>query len=427
MLQIVQYQVIVLVTRYTQTNQDYAIKIWPKKLTNIFFLNSVRNYELRAREKIMIQKRRDNTRTHLPMEGNTRNLHLSRPKSETFWSRAGKAGKALAFVAACLTTMSSATAQEQQTLKYAYVLPATHYLWTEGAKIFTEEVTAGTNGNVAFEVYPAAQLGKDNLAVLNSGLADLALIIPSYSSDKMPLSTVSELPGMYADSCEGTSKFWEIAKPGGILYEEELKPLGLYPLFAAVLIPYRILTSSKEVSKIEDLNGLKIRANGSAMNKTMHALNAVPVRASSPELYDAVSRGTVDGALFTLNALEQYSLDQVLNYMVEGPQLGSAGIIIAMTEKKWNTLSAETQKVMTNAAEMTQKRLCKWMDEDEKKVRNKLVSSGKLKPKTLTAEEIAEWHQQVESVAADWANEMNGVGKKGKEVLKAFQQANSSQ
>lgn len=343
------------------------------------------------------------------------------------FSSIAKACKAAALSVACVALSSTAMAAEKQTLKYAYVLPASHYLWTEGARVFTEKVTADTNGDITFEVYPAAQLGKDNLAVLQSGLADLALIIPSYSSDKLPLSTVSELPGMYDNSCQGTSKFWEIVQPGGILYEQELKPLGLYPVFAAVLIPYRIFTSKKEVATMDDLSGLKIRANGSAMNKTMITLGAVPVRASSPELYDAVSRGTVDGALFTMNALEQYSLEQVFNYMVEGPQLGSAGIIIAMNEKNWNSLSPETQKIMMDAGEMTRKRLCKWMDDDDQSVRDKLVSEGKLKPTTLTADQVAEWGKEVSSVADGWASELDAVGLKATAVLDAFRKADATQ
>ena len=374
----------------------------------------------------MIQNCRFSGITQGPSETDLQREGLPCVKTDTIWSSITKACKAVAFSMACTAFSTNVMAAEKQTLKYAYVLPASHYLWTEGARVFTEQGTAATNGNVIFEVYPAAQLGKDNLAVLQSGLADLALIIPSYSSDKLPLSTVSELPGMYNNSCEGTAKFWEITRPGGILYEQELKPLGLYPVFAAVLIPYRIFTSKKEVADIEDLAGLKIRANGSAMNKTMITLGAVPVRASSPELYDAVSRGTVDGALFTMNALEQYSLDQVLNYMVEGPQLGSAGIIIAMNEKNWNSLSAETQKIMMDAGEMTRKRLCKWMDDDDQSVRDKLVSDGKLKPPTLTADEVAEWNKQVSSVADGWASELDAVGLKATAVLDEFRKAETS-
>jgi TRAP-type C4-dicarboxylate transport system substrate-binding protein len=342
-------------------------------------------------------------------------------------SKLANVSKIAAFTGAFAATSFGVAAQAPQTLKFAYVLPASHYLWEQGAKGFTEAVTKATNGQVKFEYYPAAQLGKDKVAVLQSGLADVVMIIPSYTPDKLPLSAVSELPGFYSNSCEGTAKFWEITKPGGLLYEQELKPLGIRPLFAAILIPYRILTSSKQVSAIGDLAGQKIRANGGAMDKTVRALGAVPVRASSPELYDAVSRGTVDGALFTLNALEQYSLQQVLKHMVEGPQLGSAGIIFAMSEKGWNALPDNVKEAMTKAAETSQKELCKWMDNDERQVREKFVSAGTMKPATLSADEVAVWQKRVSTVASEWAKELDSVGKKGTALLEAFRNAKASQ
>lgn len=342
-------------------------------------------------------------------------------------SKLANAGKLAALLVAFAGASTAAMAQDALNLKFAHVLPATHYLWEHGAKGFTEAVTAATNGQVSFEVYPAAQLGKDKVTVLQSGLADIVMLIPSYTPDKLPLSSVSELPGFYSNSCEGTAKFWEIAKPGSVLYEEEFKALGIRPLFVTILIPYRILTSSKEVLTVADMAGLKIRANGAAMDKTVRALGGVPVRASSPELYDAVSRGTVDGALFTLNALEQYSLEEVINHMVEGPQLGSASVVFAMSEKGWSALPDNVKEAISAAAEVTQNSLCDWMDNDEKQVREKFVSTGTIKPATLSADEIAVWHERVGTVADDWAKEVDSVGKKGTALLEAFRNVSVSQ
>lgn len=339
----------------------------------------------------------------------------------------GRFARVAAISVAFAAASTAAMAQEALKLKYAQVLPSTHYIWEEGVKGFTEAVTAATNGQVTFEVYPAGQLGKDKISVLQSGLADLVLIIPSYTPDKMPMSSVSELPGFYSSSCEGSDMFWEISKPGGMLYEQELKGLGIHPLFANILIPYRILTSKKQVVTIDDMAGLKIRANGAAMDKTVRALGGVPVRASSPELYDAVSRGTLDGALFTLNALEQYSLEKVIDYVVDGPQLGSASIIIGMSEKRWNGLPDNVKTAMTDAAATAQKTLCAWMDNDEKQVVDKFVAAGTITPTALSAEQLEIWQKRVSSVAEDWAKEVDAAGKQGSELLKAFRAVGSSQ
>lgn len=66
---------------------------------------------------------------------------------------------ALAAVTA-LAIGSQTLAQEKKTLKYAHFFAATHWHWTESAKVFTEEVTKLSGGRIQWEVYHAAQLAR---------------------------------------------------------------------------------------------------------------------------------------------------------------------------------------------------------------------------------------------------------------------------
>ena len=89
---------------------------------------------------------------------------------------------------------------------------------------------------MTFEVYPANQLGRDYLTLVNSGVADMAMIVTSYAPDKFPLSAVTELPGLYETSCDAVGKFWNIAQDGGKLDENEYKPLGLKAVFLVTTV-----------------------------------------------------------------------------------------------------------------------------------------------------------------------------------------------
>lgn len=168
-------------------------------------------------------------------------------------------------LAAAAFALAGAAAQAE-TLKLAHPLPANHFVYEQGLKQFTDAVTAATDGEVTFDVYPANQLGKDYLTLLNVGLADVALIVTSYAADKFPLTSVTELPGHYATSCEGTAKTWALAQPGGILDAEEYAPQGFRVLFVSTLTPYRFMTASKKVETVDDVAGLKTYANGAAMD-----------------------------------------------------------------------------------------------------------------------------------------------------------------
>jgi TRAP-type C4-dicarboxylate transport system substrate-binding protein len=331
----------------------------------------------------------------------------------------------LALLAACAAVAVPASASAETTLKFAHLFPATHYLWEHGGKVFADEVEKALPGRVKFQVYPAGQLGKDFYTMLNSGLTDMAIVSSSYMPDKFPLTSVAELPGLYSSACEGTNKLWSMAKPGGMLDRDEYRKLGMRMLFVTVLPPYAIMTTNKATPDLDALKGLKIRANGAAMEKTIRALGAVPVRVTSPELYDSLARGTVDGAFFPYQGLKQYDLQRVLKNSVLGPELGSGAVMYAMSEKGWNKLPPDMKAAFTKAAATAQETLCKWQDEANTQARKDIVSSDGHVVTNLAPAEAAKWHQMLKGVSASWAKEMDGNGKPGSALLKAFEQAPS--
>jgi len=229
---------------------------------------------------------------------------------------------AIAAVAAVAIGMPVASHAQERTLKVTQVFPSTHWHMTEGIQTFIDEVTALTDGKIKFEVYHAGQLGKESTTVVNSGLAEMGILVPGYETIKLPLTSVVELPGFHKTSCEGSWQFWEMAKPGGILYEEEYSKLGVRPLYVMVLTPYEVQTNKKIVASVEDMKGMKLRANG-AMAKTVAAVGGVPITVTSNEFYDSLARGTVDGGMWLTGSTRLVGLEDVLNHTVKGTAMGA--------------------------------------------------------------------------------------------------------
>ncbi len=104
-------------------------------------------------------------------------------------------GIATALVLGTFATVPAASAQEI-TLRAADSFPSGHYIGANLIQVFMDTVSEKTGGKVAFEYFPAQQLGKsaDMLSLTQSGVTDIGYVGPSYVSDKMPLSSVGELP-----------------------------------------------------------------------------------------------------------------------------------------------------------------------------------------------------------------------------------------
>lgn len=322
---------------------------------------------------------------------------------------------------AALVIATPAVAQDKVTLKFAHQFPITNHLWTEGGQVLADAVTEATHGAVEFQVFPSGQLGTDNVALLTSGLADLVAIVPSYAPEKVPLSSVVELPGLFATSCEGTAKANRIAKKDGLLDQAEYAPQGFRALFVVTSTPYSVMTKGHPVHTMEDLAKLRIRAGGGGMDATMRALGGTPVLMSATELYDSMQRGTLDGAMFPYYPLANFGLDTSFDYSTEGVPLGAASIIYAMREDSWNKLSPEVQAAFDEASTKAQRHLCGWMDEEDVSERARLTGEG-LEVITLAEDEALRWNEKLTDVANGWVATVEKTGRKAQPLLDAMRE-----
>jgi TRAP-type C4-dicarboxylate transport system substrate-binding protein len=322
-------------------------------------------------------------------------------------------------VAAALTIGSSALAQEQITLKFAHPFPATHPLWTQAGQPFIDKITAATNGAVAFEVYHAGQLGKDYQTVLQSGLADIVILAAAYTPEKFPLTSAVDIPGNYGTSCEASAKFWNVLKQGGKLYDLEYKSFGIHPLFAVMPPPYKLMTTSRKIEKLADLSGLKLRAIGFAQSEAMRAIDAVPVQVPSSEIYESLSRGTIDGTIQSYIGVDTGNLRDSLKFAVGNLPVGSTGVSYSISEKSWDKLSDSLKEIVLKAGAEAQNEICSRYDTDEAALAQKFLAEG-FTITELSEADVKAVNERLATVEQKWVDSMKAASKDGAAVLDAF-------
>ena len=273
---------------------------------------------------------------------------------------------------------------------------------------------------IEFEYYPAEQMGKakDFLSLVQSGVIDIAYVAPGFVSDKMPLSVVSELPLEFSGSCQGTMAYWNLAKPGGLLDKKEFAPNGIRLLFTIVLPPYQIITR-KPFSNLKEIEGMKIRASGSAKELVLKKLKAIPVLMPTPDVYESLSRGTIDGVLFPFNSLAPYEIHKLSKTGTIGENFGTFVANWVISEKRFQSLPPAVQQDLTAMGEQLTKAACTQVEKDEAGDIEKVKAAGvKLTP--LSAADHATVATVMQDVAKDWADTLDKRGKSGTEVLNAF-------
>ena len=332
--------------------------------------------------------------------------------------------KQLAKTALALATVVSiapAHAQTTTKIKIADSFPVGHYLPRYITTPMMEKLKANPAAKgIEFEYYPAEQMGKakDFLSLVQSGVIDIAYVAPGFVSDKMPLSVVSELPLEFSGSCQGTMAYWNLAKPGGLLDKKEFAPNGIRLLFTIVLPPYQIITR-KPFSNLKEIEGMKIRASGSAKELVLKKLKAIPVLMPTPDVYESLSRGTIDGVLFPFNSLAPYEIHKLSKTGTIGENFGTFVANWVISEKRFQSLPPPVQQDLTAMGEQLTKAACTQVEKDEAGDIEKVKAAGvKLTP--LSAADHATVATVMQDVAKDWADTLDKRGKSGTEVLNAF-------
>ncbi|MBN9528875.1 MAG: TRAP transporter substrate-binding protein DctP [Alphaproteobacteria bacterium] len=310
-------------------------------------------------------------------------------------------------------------------LKLADSLPTEHFAIRFLVQPWIDEVAKRSNGAVSVERFPAQQLGKaaDLMALSQTGVIDIGYVGPSYvTGNKMPHSEVAQLPAAFETACQGTMAYWKLGRGDGLIAQGDFAPNKLRLLLALVLSPYVILTPDKPLATLKDFEGRKLRSTGSAMDLTARALGAVPTRIAAPDIYEALSRRTVDGAFYAVESVLAYGMEDIVKYSTDKVSYGSFVMTWVMRNELWQKLPPETRKAMDEVADTQVAAACKLLEQHYVDTRKTLTGKG-MAFVAVDDKARQEIEGRMQGVNAAWAKELDDRGKKGSAVLKAFTDA----
>ncbi len=305
-------------------------------------------------------------------------------------------------------------------LRVGDVYPTGHYMSEALTVPWMKLVEERLGDAVNIDYFPASQLGKgpDLLSLTKQGVIDVGLIVPAFTPDKLPLSAVAELPGAFDTGCAGTKAFYELATGDGFLAEKEFGANGLHVLMAIVLPPYQIFTKN-EITGVDSLVGQKMYSTGGAKDTTVRALQAVPVRMATSELYEALSRGTIDGGLMGYGTALAYKVPEFAHFGTKGENFGAGVITYAVGQEKWESWPEKVRSVMDAAGREVTMQACATIDAGVSADMAKLEKLGM----TLVAMPEADRSkvdEALHSVGQQWAEELDGRSLSGTETRETF-------
>ncbi|HAQ40419.1 MAG TPA: C4-dicarboxylate ABC transporter substrate-binding protein [Clostridiales bacterium] len=302
---------------------------------------------------------------------------------------------------------------QKVTLKFSTTTADTS-TWTLGAKKFAEIVGEKSNGRIEVKVYPNEQLSGGNqskgIEMLMSGSTDITFhsnIIYSVMDERFG---VVSLPFLINDT-ETADKILDGA--GGeelnkILLEKNIVGLGFGEN------GFRQITNSKKPIEVPaDVEGLKIRIPGIKMYVSLFkALGSDPITMNFGEVFTALQQGTIDGQENPTDVISSSKINEVQKYMTVWDYSYDT-IILGMNKAKFESLSAEDQQIIRDAAKEAVAYQRQINREASAKQTQEFIDGG-MSVNTLTIEQKAVFKDAVQSVYDEYEPIM------GKELIDAF-------
>ncbi len=252
------------------------------------------------------------------------------------------ASLAVVLAAAAIALSNTHAAAQSTELRLSTFVPPVHVIAREIITPWMAEVDKATDGEVKPKLYPAMQLGGSPPGLFRQavdGVVDMVFTLPGYTSPAFPRTQMVELPGLSPDGRAATNLLWNLSDP---YLKPEFEGVKVIALWAAE--DAGLMTRSKPIRSLDDIKGMRMRSPSAAQAKQLEVMGATPIAMPITDLYPSLERGVIDGAMVPFSVILDFRLGEVArHYTIPGPLFGRSSFLIAMNQKKFDSLSPKAR------------------------------------------------------------------------------------
>lgn len=303
--------------------------------------------------------------------------------------------------AALALVLAAAGAAEAREMRVSSFEPPQGFYSSKVLQAWIDQINPTLTGGTSFRLYPGAILGAPaaQAELVKAGVADVALVVPTYTPGLFPLSGVVEVPGLVETSVGGTAILNALADNGALQAE-----YADYKVLAVFTTPgYRFLMSGDGVTKPADLNGLKLRTPSPFGSGLLAMLGASGVAIPAPQVYENLERGVVAGAVWVMDAYRTFRLDEVAP-TVTSLRFTASPMAILMNKAAWDSLPEEDRAALDAASGRV---MAEWIagvvDATDAEIEADFRAAGVVRFIDLDAAAMAEWQAALAPAAEAWA------------------------
>jgi len=284
---------------------------------------------------------------------------------------------------------------------------------TKNVRMFSEDVSKATNGELDIVVHSGASLIKhpEIHRAVRTGQVPIGEMFMGLLGNDNPVFKADNIPFLASDF-DSARKLWSASRPA---VEAALDAEGLKLLYAVPWPPQGFYTK-KPIASAADLKGLKMRAYSPTTSRLAVLLEATPTTVQTPEIPQAFSTGIINAMVTSPSTgVSSQAWDYVSDYTDTQAWIPKNMVIV--NAKAFKRLDETQQTAVMDAAAVAE-------------VRGWEMAMAETEAKTATLAEkgmtVAQPSDQLKSdlqaigktMGDEWASE---AGEVGQEILSAYQ------
>ena len=252
-----------------------------------------------------------------------------------------------------------ATAQAKPIVWNLPHIAAPTYYHTVNYQTWAAKVKEKTGGRMEVRVHPASSLypGPELLPAVLDGRSEVGTVLAAYLTDVLLEMGPLELPFMTSNMVEHKKAAMAL-RP---FYTEMLAKKGL-KLLSINTWPSQQMFSTAPIRTVADWKGKKIRVYGADTANITRLLGGAPVNIAFGDVYTALEKRTVDGAMTSATNAEPMKFFEVAKFINYWYIAGASQEWLVANQKAWDALPKDLQQAVLEAVKESNLEDKEWTD-----------------------------------------------------------------
>ncbi|MGB0661145.1 MAG: TRAP transporter substrate-binding protein [Mangrovicoccus sp.] len=307
--------------------------------------------------------------------------------------------KTLLKTSALALILAGATAEARE-MRVSSFEPAQGFYSSKILQVWIDEINGKMSKGNSFKLYPGSILGAPpaQAELVKAGVADIALVVPTYTPGLFPMTGVVEIPGVVDSAATGADILATLAENGAL--DKEYADYKIIALFTTP--SYRFFMTDEAAAQPSDLDGLKLRSPSKFGSELFEMVGASGVGIPAPQVYENLERGVVSGAVWVMDAYRTFRLDEVAPYITTSGFMASP-MAILMNKRSYESLPEADRAVLDDmSGRATAEWIASVVDETDAQVEADFRAAGEVTFTDIDGDDSAAWAAAFAGAEAAW-------------------------